>query len=212
MPEIGTDVDALRPVALARPGSRVLLVGTSRHPAGSPLPDIDAVERSVEELAYVLHQRVGVPEANLRVLVNPPSPLEFGNAVKRAAEEADDTLLVHFTGHGLVGADDGLCLATCATDDLVDGLSWSVHTSTSPTLLATITPAAQTVQLSASFSPRSERLAVAASDSDSVVLYDTNPHRLADTLCSYTGNSITAAQWQKYAPGVPFQNPCPSRS
>ncbi|MGN5376879.1 caspase, EACC1-associated type [Streptomyces lasalocidi] len=115
---------ALRPVALARPGSRVLLVGTSRHPEGSPLPGIGAVEPSLTELAAVLRERVGVPEANLHVLLDPPSPLEFGNAVRRVAQEADDTLLVHFIGHGLVGGDDGLCLATCATDDLVEGLSW----------------------------------------------------------------------------------------
>ncbi|MFF7240152.1 hypothetical protein [Streptomyces collinus] len=66
-----------------------------------------------------------MPEANLRVLLDPPSPLEFGNVLRQAAQEADDTLLVHFIGHGLVGGDEGLCLATCATDDLVDGLSWT---------------------------------------------------------------------------------------
>ncbi|MFI6658698.1 caspase family protein [Streptomyces sp. NPDC050523] len=124
VPSAETAVGALRPVALARPGSRVLLVGTSRHPEGSPLPDIDAVEASLKGLAAVLHQQVGVPEANVRVLLDPPSPLEFGNAVRQAAQEADDALLVHFIGHGLVGSDDGLCLATGATDDLVDGLSW----------------------------------------------------------------------------------------
>ncbi|MFH8342597.1 hypothetical protein [Streptomyces sp. AM6-12] len=88
------------------------------------MPGIPAVEPSLTDLADVLHQRVGVPRANLRVLLDPPSPLEFGNAVRQAAQEADDTLLVHFIGHGLVGGDEGLYLATCATDDLVDGLSW----------------------------------------------------------------------------------------
>ncbi|SEE22795.1 WD40 repeat [Streptomyces sp. 2131.1] len=65
-----------------------------------------------------------MPDENLRVLVDPASPLEFGAAVDEVAAEASDSLLVHFVGHGLVGADNGLYLATCASDDLVDGLSY----------------------------------------------------------------------------------------
>lgn len=43
----------------------------------------------------------------------------------------------------------------------------------------------------------------------SIVLFDTDPARLADRLCSYTGTAITPAQWQKYAPALPYQKPCP---
>ncbi|MGW2882864.1 caspase, EACC1-associated type [Streptomyces sp. NPDC001233] len=110
--------------ALARPGSRVLLVGTGSHASGSPLPSVPAVERSLRALAATLRERSGVPDENLRVLVDPSIPLEFGEAVDRAAAEASDALLVHVVGHGLVGSDNGLYLATCATDDLVDGLSY----------------------------------------------------------------------------------------
>ncbi|MGW2701485.1 caspase, EACC1-associated type [Streptomyces sp. NPDC001340] len=115
----GTDLGAL-----ARPGSRVLLVGTGSHALGSPLPSVPAVERSLRALAAALREQGGVPDENLRVLVDPSSPLEFGEAVDRAAAEASDALLVHVVGHGLVGSDNGLYLATCATDDLVDGLSY----------------------------------------------------------------------------------------
>ncbi|MCX4791605.1 caspase family protein [Streptomyces sp. NBC_01221] len=110
--------------ALARPESRVLLVGTGSHPPGSPLPCVPAVERSLRALAAALREQGGVPDENLRVLVDPSSPLEFGEAVGQAAAEASDALLVHVVGHGLVGSDNGLYLATCATDDLVDGLSY----------------------------------------------------------------------------------------
>ncbi|MEU6256838.1 hypothetical protein [Streptomyces sp. NPDC047043] len=110
--------------ALARPGSRVLLVGTGSHPDGSPLPSVPAVEPSLMALATVLREQGGVPDENLTVLVDPASPLEFGEAVHQTAKDAEDALLVHFVGHGLVGPDNGLYLATCATDHLVDGLSY----------------------------------------------------------------------------------------
>ena len=91
------------PVALARPGTRVLLVGTGRHPDGSALPAIPQVRPSIEALAAALRERAGVPAENLRVLADPASPLEFGSAVARAAAEATDVLLVHYAGHGLIG-------------------------------------------------------------------------------------------------------------
>lgn len=115
----GTDLGAL-----ARPNSRVLLVGTARHSPGSQLPGIPAVGPSVKALAAVLQERGGVPDKNVNVLVDPSSPLEFGKAVDQAAAEASDALLVYFTGHGLVGPDNELYLATCATDHLVDGLAY----------------------------------------------------------------------------------------
>jgi WD40 repeat protein len=59
----------------------------------------------------------------------------------------------------------------------------------------------------AGFTPSGTAFAV-ASDS-SVFLYDNDTAKLATRLCSYTGNSITPAQWQQDAPGIPYQNPCP---
>ncbi|MGK4579065.1 caspase, EACC1-associated type [Kitasatospora sp. HPMI-4] len=113
------------PVALARPGSRVLLVGTGRHPAGSPLPAVEAVEASLNDLAAALREQAGVPDGNLRILLDPASPLEFGRTAAQVAAEATETLVIHYVGHGLVGPDGELYLATRATDDLVDGLSYT---------------------------------------------------------------------------------------
>ncbi|MGW3168267.1 caspase, EACC1-associated type [Streptomyces sp. NPDC001142] len=110
--------------ALALPGSRVLLVGTGSHSPGSQLPSIPSVEPSLRELASALRERGHVPEENLSVLVDPASPLKFGEAVDRAAAEATRALLVYFVGHGLVGPDNELYLATRATDDLMDGLTY----------------------------------------------------------------------------------------
>jgi hypothetical protein len=112
-------------VALARPGSRVLLVGAGQPPDGSPLPAVPQVGASLAGLASALRERAGVPAGNLRVLAEPPSPLEFGRAVAQAAAVATDALLIYYTGHGLVGRDDALYLATSATRDLIDDLPYS---------------------------------------------------------------------------------------
>lgn len=120
----GAAVDA-GPVALARPGSRLVLAGTGSHPEGAALLPVPQVEASLADLEAVLRERAGTGDANLRVLLDPPSPLEFGRAVARAAAEATDTLLVYYAGHGLIGRDDALYLATSATGDLLDDLAFS---------------------------------------------------------------------------------------
>ena len=89
------------PVALARPGSRVVLAGTGRHLDGSSLPPVPQVAASLTDLAAVLREQAGVSAGNLRVLLDPPSPLEFGRTVAQAAAEATDALLVYYAGHGL---------------------------------------------------------------------------------------------------------------
>ncbi|HXL89679.1 MAG TPA: caspase family protein [Streptosporangiaceae bacterium] len=130
-PERGTSPDLIAGSGgasggdLSRPGSRVLLAGTGRHPAGSPLPAVPAVEASLADLAAALRERAGVCGPNLLALLNPASPLEFGRAVAKVAGEATDALVVYYAGHGLVGPDGGLYLATCATDDLADGLCYT---------------------------------------------------------------------------------------
>jgi WD40 repeat protein len=120
----GAAVDA-GPVALARPGSRLVLAGTGSHPEGSSLLPVPQVAASLSDLESVLRDRAGIGDANLRVLLDPPSPLEFGRAVARSAAEATDALLVYYAGHGLIGRDDALYLATSATGDLLDDLAFS---------------------------------------------------------------------------------------
>ncbi|MEU2354361.1 WD40 repeat domain-containing protein [Streptomyces misionensis] len=85
---------------------------------------------------------------------------------------------------------------------------WRTQPPSSPTLLATLEPKDVTgEQLTAAFSPSGSTIAVAASDS--VTLYDTDPAEVADTLCSATLRTpITPSEWNKYAPGVPYRNPC----
>lgn len=42
----------------------------------------------------------------------------------------------------------------------------------------------------------------------SIVFLDTDLAAVASRLCSVTGPAITRGQWQLYAPGMPYQDPC----
>lgn len=109
--------------ALARPGSRVLLVGTEHYPAaGDLLPDLPAVGRSLEGLAAVLRDQVGIGAENLATLSNPAGRLELWEKIELVASEAWDTLLVYYIGHGQIGSGQELYLSTEATDGQVRSL------------------------------------------------------------------------------------------
>lgn len=89
-----------------------------------------------------------------------------------------------------------------------DGVQlWDISNPAAPVLEGSIVPSADTYSGGAvTFSPTGAILAVPG---NSLYLYDADPTQLADRLCSYTGGTITIAQWQQYAPGLPYQNPCP---
>jgi len=91
---------------------------------------------------------------------------------------------------------------------------WSLRDPASPALVASIGFQAQQyvantlyeVLGGAEFASSGRTLAVSANYS--VVFLDTNPAAVASRLCAVTGAAITHAQWQLYAPGIPYQDPC----
>jgi len=105
--------------------ARVLLIGTGHHKAGSGLPSIPAVPATLKALRRALIERGEVPPDNIRVLRNPASPTTMGNAVATVAEEATDVLLVYFVGHGLIGIDTTLHLATGSSDYRSNRISYT---------------------------------------------------------------------------------------
>jgi hypothetical protein len=96
--------------------ARVLLIGTGRHRADSGLPTVPAVAPTLKALRQALVDRCGVDPGNIRVLQDPADPMALGDAVATVTEQATDVLLVYFVGHGLVGTDGTLHLATRSTD------------------------------------------------------------------------------------------------
>ncbi|WP_073920304.1 caspase family protein [Streptomyces sp. CB00455] len=80
--------------------SRAVLIGSSgyRHLAALP-----AVEANVKDLAAELCDATvwGLPEQHCTLVLDPRHPAELLDPVNRAGEEATDTLLVYYAGHGM---------------------------------------------------------------------------------------------------------------
>ncbi|MFF3617462.1 substrate-binding domain-containing protein [Streptomyces sp. NPDC002580] len=91
--------------------SRVVIVGVSAYTQLKPLP---AVANSTYDLAALLSDKdlwgVRQPD-HCRVLLNPATPATVLDAVREAAAEAEEALVVCFAGHGLVSRHGKLVLA-----------------------------------------------------------------------------------------------------
>ncbi|MYS54474.1 histidine kinase, partial [Streptomyces sp. SID6013] len=88
------------------PASRAVLVGASTFTA---LDDLPAVQANVPALRSLLGDPVlHLAAEQCQTLVDPASPREVSAAVRAAAREATDTLLVYYAGHGLIDPGTGL--------------------------------------------------------------------------------------------------------
>lgn len=83
--------------------SRAVLVGVSRYTRMTEDRQLPAVENNLGRLASLLgEERIwGLPAENCRVLHQPDDPDAVIEALREAAEQAEDTLLFYYAGHGL---------------------------------------------------------------------------------------------------------------
>ncbi|MEU6669217.1 caspase family protein [Streptomyces sp. NPDC046727] len=97
--------------------SRAVLIGCSDFD-DIDLPAIPAVKSNLTDLRSALtDQTHGIlPPEHCRVLADPADHRSVGMALAQAAREADDLLLVYYTGHGLLDEDGLLHLALSSTD------------------------------------------------------------------------------------------------
>ncbi|GAA3837158.1 hypothetical protein GCM10022226_69040 [Sphaerisporangium flaviroseum] len=95
------------PTDLSGPGVQVLLVGVSRYPAADRryLPDVPAVETTVEDLHETLVARCGVAEASITKLLNPDGPEKLFSAISEVSRRATTVFLLYFAGHGNLTSD-----------------------------------------------------------------------------------------------------------
>ncbi|MER5626238.1 hypothetical protein ABT061_34900 [Streptosporangium sp. NPDC002544] len=111
------------PGMLTGPGSRALLVGSSTHSPDSILQPVPSVTTTVAALADCLVERAGLDPLNLTRVMDPQTPNAIGAALVSAAESATDVLFLYYVGHGLIGPNRELHLATRATVDLSRGVA-----------------------------------------------------------------------------------------
>jgi hypothetical protein len=95
-------------------------------------------------------------------------------------------------------------LAGAVTDDNL--WLWDVTDPRSPTALATLTGATRSL-FTVAF--RAGGSTLAAGGADGIVRFwqpDAGPAQTS--LCAGMGEPLTAADWSRYAPGLPFAVPC----
>lgn len=84
--------------------SRAVLIGTSKY-HDDKLPDLREVARSVSDMAAALTDPNSgvVPESHCDVITDEASIPLIGRRLRTAARQAEDLLLVYYSGHGLIG-------------------------------------------------------------------------------------------------------------
>ncbi|TXK39956.1 NACHT and WD repeat domain-containing protein [Nonomuraea sp. C10] len=74
-------------------------------------------------MANALTRHAGLAASRLTVLPDPETPHELAEAVALLAEQAEELLVFAYAGHGLIGVDNELYLATQASVDLTRGVA-----------------------------------------------------------------------------------------
>jgi hypothetical protein len=85
--------------------SRVVLIGTSKYRDPDHLPDLPQVSTNVADMAAALTDPAEgvVHETHCHMLEDEADIRLIGHTLQSAAEQAEELLLVYFSGHGLVG-------------------------------------------------------------------------------------------------------------
>nr|BFD86817.1 hypothetical protein StreXyl84_62180 [Streptomyces sp. Xyl84] len=100
-----------------RAASRAVLIGCGDF-ADIGLPAIPAVKSNLADLRAALTEETHgiLPAEHCRLLADPADQRSVGMALASAARDADDLLLVYYSGHGLLDEDGLLHLALSSTD------------------------------------------------------------------------------------------------
>lgn len=97
--------------------SRALLIGVS-HFTDADLHDLPAVANNVPALVDVLTDPNvgGFDRAGCRIVTDPATPQQVGNVLDDVVNDALDTLVMYYAGHGLLSRRGEAYLAATATD------------------------------------------------------------------------------------------------
>ncbi|WP_425554663.1 caspase, EACC1-associated type, partial [Kitasatospora putterlickiae] len=96
----------------ALPGAHAILVGTGRHHPRSRLEPLPAVDTTLDDLETVLHEVCGLPAERIHRVGAEADQTEVLATVERVVAEASGAVALYYVGHGLLGPNDELYLAT----------------------------------------------------------------------------------------------------
>jgi len=101
--------------------TRAVLIGASRFSRDPDnLPPLPAVKSNISDLKKVLADGnvIGIPPENITDILDESNPARILEELAKASREAEDTLIVYYAGHGLVGkTSPQFFLATEGTTD-----------------------------------------------------------------------------------------------
>ncbi|SUE28942.1 Uncharacterized protein containing caspase domain [Nocardia farcinica] len=101
-----------------------MLIGVGAYDHHDRLPNITAAARNVTDLSELLSGPNGTFNSeNCESLIDPVSTSRIGEVLDDAAEQASDTLLVYYTGHGVLDSRGRLHLALPHTHP--DRIRWT---------------------------------------------------------------------------------------
>ncbi|MDV3351095.1 NB-ARC domain-containing protein, partial [Leptothoe sp. LEGE 181152] len=85
--------------------TQAILIGTSQFPKDQELCPLPGVVNNVNDLANLLqdYQIIGIPLSNVTKILDEASASVVATRLANKAKQATDTLIVYYSGHGLIG-------------------------------------------------------------------------------------------------------------
>jgi len=93
--------------------TQAVLIGISSYPADESLHDLTSAKTNVDKLEKVLASpTVGINKENITTLHNARQQQDILRVIKTAAQNAQQSLIIYYSGHGILDEDFNLYLST----------------------------------------------------------------------------------------------------
>ena len=96
--------------------TQAVLIGVSNYPADKSLHDLPAAKTNIDRLGKVFaSSSVGINKENITIIHNASQPQEILRVIKTAAQKAQKSLIIYYSGHGILDEEFNLYLSTSET-------------------------------------------------------------------------------------------------